>query len=1160
MTRFGSRRGRRLGSALGIGALLALGMGADTVHARPPTTQTSATSLTSSRNPATSVRTTTLTATVIPTGPTLVQAATGTVQFKDGPADLGPPVALTTVPLSTNGTASLTRSLTSAGTHALTAVYSGDLVTAGSTSAPLSQVVTVGPAASIIVSLQSPTMIANGNSTQIATATVTDTNGNPRSGDTVNFRSTGPGGDVTFTNPATGDSSGHYTVLVKSGTVVDLEHILATDSTPDNQVQFFSGGDGSAVAQWVDSNAPPDDTDGMAMRLSTPPGGNWSGAELLGVPAAPPATPPSFWYKSANAASPGGSPRFNIDFHGEDNVDSSIVTSPPNAPPLVADAWTLVDGAGQTWNSLGDSRGCGTPGTDARTYAEMLACHANFHDIVTGAYSVNDTPGVDVNIDDISYGTDNLSSVTRPGSGLLTSAAVILNETVGPASVVTVTPDPTTMPTDGTSLKTFTVNVSDATGNPVAGDTVVFSGSGDITFPVASPVTDANGNTTGVARAGTTVELNPEIVTATDTTRDVTGTGRVTEVSGPAHRIVVTTDRSSMPDDGVSTAQVTALVEDVNGNPVLHAGDALLFATTKGTFTPTTVMTDSHGVAVDNLTASILAGADDITVTDVTVPAVTAGTATVSETLRTTTTALTAAPNPSIPGQTVVLTATVVPAGATGTVTFKDGSTTLVGVGLNPAPVLSGTATLSSSVLPVGTHSLTAVYSGSGTFGTSTSSAVSQLVSPMVTMVVVTPHSHTLSANGVSHTTITAVLSDSNGPVSGDIVTFTSSPVSSPATAVTFAPATYQSSGSATGPDGTATAVMTSTTHAGTVTVTATEAGGHLGTAAARLKSSHFRSVTLAHPSIVANGTSQTSADAIAVDDSDTPVAGETVTFVNNTANGATVTPSVVTDANGLASAMIKSSQNAGANTITASSNNADPLADSAAAGTFTQSATLTQTVATTNMSFVHAAYNTMLGHQDPAGEAYWTDQLDNRGVSRSIFAMTLASSPEYRHNVIGGSAGIADFYMLYLDRAGDTAGINYWVGRMAGIGGSQLTFEQVRLNFAGSPEYFSSLAVGAGDRATAIEALYLDLLNRPSDTAGMNYWMANFNATTIAAQFLYSAEGRSFLVNTLYSSILHRAADGIGQPFWMNALLGGASDENIIANILASDEYFLSH
>src|ERR1700730_16426923 len=126
MSRFGSHLRRRLGIVLGLGTLLALGMGADTVHAMPPSTQTSATTLTSSRNPATSVRTVTLTATVVPTGPTLVQAATGNVQFKDGAADLGSPVLLTTVPQSTNGTASLTRSLASVGSHALTAVYSGD--------------------------------------------------------------------------------------------------------------------------------------------------------------------------------------------------------------------------------------------------------------------------------------------------------------------------------------------------------------------------------------------------------------------------------------------------------------------------------------------------------------------------------------------------------------------------------------------------------------------------------------------------------------------------------------------------------------------------------------------------------------------------------------------------------------------------------------------------------------------------------------------------------------------------------------------------------------------------------------------------------------------------------------------------------------------------
>jgi hypothetical protein len=82
----------------------------------------------------------------------------------------------------------------------------------------------------------------------------------------------------------------------------------------------------------------------------------------------------------------------------------------------------------------------------------------------------------------------------------------------------------------------------------------------------------------------------------------------------------------------------------------------------------------------------------------------------------TTATALTASPNPSTPGQLVTFTATVtVTSGTgtpTGTVTFKDGGTTLgtgtVGVG--------GVATFATSTLSSGSHTITAVYGGDTNF------------------------------------------------------------------------------------------------------------------------------------------------------------------------------------------------------------------------------------------------------------------------------------------------------------------------------------------------------------------------------------------------------------------------------------------------------------
>ena len=94
-----------------------------------------------------------------------------------------------------------------------------------------------------------------------------------------------------------------------------------------------------------------------------------------------------------------------------------------------------------------------------------------------------------------------------------------------------------------------------------------------------------------------------------------------------------------------------------------------------------------------------------------------------------TTTTLASSANPSAYRARVTFTATVT-AGATGTVTFKDGSTTLSTVTLS-----GGAAAYSSSSLTSGSHSITAVYGGDANHFSSTSTAVTQVVAaaPLVT-------------------------------------------------------------------------------------------------------------------------------------------------------------------------------------------------------------------------------------------------------------------------------------------------------------------------------------------------------------------------------------------------------------------------------------------
>jgi len=85
--------------------------------------------------------------------------------------------------------------------------------------------------------------------------------------------------------------------------------------------------------------------------------------------------------------------------------------------------------------------------------------------------------------------------------------------------------------------------------------------------------------------------------------------------------------------------------------------------------------------------------------------------------------------NPASPGQAITFSATV-PAGATGSVTFLDG-TTVLGVGAINA---AGIATFTTSALTIGSHSITATYSGDSGNSAATSAVLTQVVGKIPTM------------------------------------------------------------------------------------------------------------------------------------------------------------------------------------------------------------------------------------------------------------------------------------------------------------------------------------------------------------------------------------------------------------------------------------------
>ncbi len=175
-----------------------------------------ATALTAGPNPSTFGQSVTFTATV--TGG--VGTPTGSVTFKDGATVIGGGTLF-------SGVATFSTSGLSGGSHPITAVYSGDATSPPSTSAGLTQVVTV-PVQSIAVTATSMTVAVGATDQFTATCTYTDsttapcTNSVSWSSDTLTVATVNPAGLVT------GVSAGSAKITASVGGVTGSANVTVT--------------------------------------------------------------------------------------------------------------------------------------------------------------------------------------------------------------------------------------------------------------------------------------------------------------------------------------------------------------------------------------------------------------------------------------------------------------------------------------------------------------------------------------------------------------------------------------------------------------------------------------------------------------------------------------------------------------------------------------------------------------------------------------------------------------------------------------------------------------------------------------------------------------------------------------------------------------------
>jgi hypothetical protein len=223
---------------------------------------------------------------------------------------------------------------------------------------------------------------------------------------------------------------------------------------------------------------------------------------------------------------------------------------------------------------------------------------------------------------------------------------------------------------------------------------------------------------------------------------------------------------SAVPGAGEATVSFTASASPHVTGYTVTATDTTNPArggqSAQGTTSPVTVtgLTPGDGYTF-TVTATNAAGATSLSSapsSPVTIPAAT-------------TTTLVSSLDPSVFGQSVTFTATVTGSSPTGTITFKDGTTTLA-----TAPLSGGQATFTTSSLVPGSHSITAVYGGDANNLPSTSSPFIQTVSQAGTGLAASDTNFTRASATLTFASMSATLTNqtTGAPVAGQTITFTS--------------------------------------------------------------------------------------------------------------------------------------------------------------------------------------------------------------------------------------------------------------------------------------------------------------------------------------------------------------------------------------------------
>ncbi len=168
--------------------------------------------------------------------------------------------------------------------------------------------------------------------------------------------------------------------------------------------------------------------------------------------------------------------------------------------------------------------------------------------------------------------------------------------------------------------------------------------------------------------------------------------------------------------------------------------------------------------------------------------------------------------------------------------------------------------------------------------------------------------------------------------------------------------------------------------------------------------------------------------------------------------------------------------------------------------------------------------------------------------MTRELVALGIESSLEFRADEVQA------LDQQYLHRPADSTGLVGFTGFLMNGG----TVEQVAAMLAGSSEFFQQQAQRTD--AGFVQALFQDALHRPASMAKRQklvFGLTLVSRQEAAAMLLRTSEHETDLVLGDYTQYLRRSAAMTEAGGWVAALRAGLTDEQVIAGMIGSEEYF---